>query len=100
MTIAAHDDEVRPSPLRLRDQLGRNIAAAALGSMQGCVYPVMLEVINRLGAEHSLIFGRALLSDDDDRHLLRLVQERHSFGERACGFPAAIPRDQNAIESD
>jgi hypothetical protein len=28
------------------------------------------------------------------------VQERHSFGDRACRFPAAVPGDDGAIESD
>ena len=85
-------------PLGLCDQLGSDVTVAAFGAMQGGVDPMMLEMIDRFGAQHGVMFGRALVADDDHGHLLGLVQIRHGFGQRACGFPAAVPGDEDAIE--
>src|SRR4030088_3798622 len=56
--ISSHDDEIGMLSLRLRDQLGSDVTVAALGPMQGGVDPMMLEMIDRLGALHSLTLGR------------------------------------------
>ena len=98
VTITSHDDEIGMLSLRLRDQLGSDVTIAALGPMQGGVDPMMLEMIDRLGTLHSLMLGRGLVGDYDDDHLLRLVQIRHGLGQRASGFPAAVPGNEDAIE--
>jgi hypothetical protein len=53
VTIAAHDNEVSLSPLRFRDQRGRDVPVSALGSMQRRLYPVVPKVIDYLGAEQT-----------------------------------------------
>jgi hypothetical protein len=74
VTITSHDDEIGMLSLGVGDQLGSDVAVAGLGLMQGGVDSMVLKMIDRLDAQHGLMLGRGLVGDDDNDHLLRLVQ--------------------------
>jgi hypothetical protein len=85
VAIPAHDDEVSLSPYRFRDQLGSNTLVSTFRVVQDCADPMVLEVIDRLGAEHSLVLRGAFVGDHDDGYRLRLVRERHPLSEGTTG---------------
>jgi hypothetical protein len=99
VAITSHHDEVCIEPSSLRDQRRSDTAVADSGAVQGDIDAVMLEMIDRVGTQRRLQLGRGFVVDDEDRHLIRLVQIRERLCQRAGGFPASVPGDEDAIES-
>src|SRR3954462_9065030 len=74
MAISAHNNKVGFQASGLGDQSGADIVVAHPGAMQGGIDPVMLEVLDRVDSKRCVELYRRLIIDDQDRHLLRLLQ--------------------------
>jgi hypothetical protein len=98
MAISTHDKKVGFQASGLSDQSGADIVVAHPGAMQGGIDPVMLEVLDRVDSKRCVELYRRLIIDDQDRHLLRLLQIWERLRQRAGCFPAAVPCENDALE--
>ena len=83
LTTASHDDDIDLSASRFGKQSGSDIVFAVINAMQDGINAVMLEMINGIGAHQRILFSDPFVSNDGDRHLLRLPQKRHALGHGA-----------------
>src|SRR6476660_6784940 len=91
-------DEQRNRRLMKESVSGADIVVAHPGAMQRGIDPVMLEVLDRVDSKRCVELYRPLIIDDQDRHLLRLLQIWERLRQRAGCFPAAVPCENDALE--
>ena len=67
------------------------------GALDLNLEPVPREMLCHIGAL-DLVLLAALVGDDDDLDLARLLQQRHGVGDGARGGAAAVPAHHDAVE--
>src|SRR3954447_24358817 len=73
MTVSAQDDQVALSLFGFCNQPLPDLAVVALDVMQGGIYSMMLEMIDRIGTHGCLFFGDWAVRDHHDCNLAGLL---------------------------